>query len=77
MDISITKPYSSSENRIIEIENVTITLDKRDLEDLFEQLDSELHYNTTREDLIKELEEVKAERDELFVENDELKEGTI
>jgi hypothetical protein len=75
MDISINKPYRSSDTKTIEFDNkFIVTLNNNELEDLFSQIDSEIH-SDTREDLLKELEEIKAERDELLLQVDELKEN--
>jgi len=76
MDISITKPYKSSEDREIEFDFTTLRFTGYELTDLFDQIDNEIHMDT-RDDLLKEIEDLKAERDELLLENDELKEGTI
>jgi predicted nucleic acid-binding Zn-ribbon protein len=76
MDISITKPYQSLENRDIEFDYTTIKFTGYEINDLFEQIDSEIH-DETRDDLLREIEELKAERDELQKEIDDLDDDSI
>jgi hypothetical protein len=62
LNIEIRKPYSSSDDRLIEIDNlITLNLNKNTFEALYEQMDNELYYGETREDLLDKIEELESE----------------
>lgn len=66
MNITITKPWNSSEAREIEIDNITIRLDGKAVIELFESLDNELHFGDTREDLYDVIEELNEKINDLL-----------
>ena len=61
MNIEIVKPYQNSEQRIITFDNITITLDGKEMYILLETLDNELNYGYTREDLENKIEDLESE----------------
>ena len=62
LNIEISKPYSSSNDRLIEIDNlITLNLNKNTFEALYKQMDNELYYGETREDLLDKIEELESE----------------
>ena len=69
MNIEIVKPYQSSEQRIITLDNINITLQEEEVKKLSEELDNDLNYGDTREDLQKQvydlLDEINIYRKEL------------
>jgi ribosomal protein S13 len=69
MNIEIVKPYQSSEQRIITLDNITITLQEEEVKKLSEELDNDLNYGDTREELQQQiydlLDEINIYRKEL------------
>lgn len=61
MNISINKPYASSDYREIEIGNIVIKLQGNEIEELFNAIDEELHFNDTRDDLMEQIINLKEE----------------
>ena len=61
MIIDIVKPYIMSGQRIITLDNITITLQEDEIKELFNELDYELNYGGLREDLIREIDKLKDE----------------
>jgi hypothetical protein len=62
LNIEIVRPYSSLKDRIITIENIySLTLNESTCEELHRQLDEELHYGETREDLLEKIEDLESE----------------
>lgn len=59
MSIEINKPYSSLKTYDVSFDCTSIRLNESEIKNLFEQLDNELHYDETREDLIKKIEDLE------------------
>lgn len=70
MYIEIIKPFQSSGIRTITLDNITITFQEDEVNELFEKLDNELHYKTTREDLQKTINELEDELNEMLDEDE-------
>lgn len=62
LNIDIRKPYSSLKDRIITIEYmVSLNLNEATCEELHKQLDEELYFGETREDLLEKIEQLEDE----------------
>lgn len=61
MIIEIVKPYISSGQRIITLDNITIILQKDETNELFEELDNELNYGETRTELKRKINDLESE----------------
>jgi len=62
LNIKIVRPYSSLKDRIIEIEDfLSLNLNESTCEELHKQLDEELYFGETREDLLEKIENLENE----------------
>ena len=62
LTIKIIRPYSSLKDRIIEIEDlISLKLNESTCEELHKQLDEELYFGETREDLLEKIENLEEE----------------
>jgi len=62
MDIKIINPYQNNRDRIVEFDGFSsIYLKGEELDNLFEELDNELNYGDTREELQKQIFELEGE----------------
>jgi len=61
MNIKIIKPYQHNEDRIVEFDNFQIYLKEDEVKNLLEELDNELNYGDTREELQKQIYELEDE----------------
>ena len=62
LTIKIIRPYSSLKDRIIEIEDlISLKLNESTCEELHKQLDEELYFGGTREDLLEKIENLEEE----------------
>jgi hypothetical protein len=62
LNIDIRRPYSSCKDRTITIEDmVTLNLNEATCEELHRQLDEELYFGETREDLLEKIKELEDE----------------
>jgi len=62
MDIKIINPYQHNEDRIVEFDGFSsIYLRGEEVDNLFKELDNELNYGDTREELQKKIFELEDE----------------
>lgn len=62
LNIEIIRPYSSLKDRIIKIEDIIdLNFNESTCEEIYRQLDEELHFGETREDLLERIDELEDE----------------
>jgi hypothetical protein len=62
LNIEIFRPYSSLKDRTVKIEDIiSLNLNEATCEELHRQLDEELYFRETRENLLEKIEELESE----------------